>query len=148
MLYFQIISSEFQAKLLTVRFRGSYPWFILLQPRKMAKSSRSKSERRSKAILYARVFKPVEEARTARLSAKLHSIPTNSQYLSGTRMEEDTTETKSTSTAASTYKSKTQSLFGKQKKGTTKKLSKREVRNSKAFEEFDGYGLSKKELRF
>ncbi len=120
----------------------------------MAKSSRSKSERRSKAILYARVFKPAEEARTARLSAKLHAIPSNPQYLTNTRMEDVSTTGVTTgasaaaaSTGAASYKSKTQSLFAP-KKGKKSKISKREIRTAKIYEEFSAFGLSMKEVRF
>lgn len=117
----------------------------------MAKSSRSKSERRSKAILYARVFKPVEDARTARLSAKLQSIPSLPQYDLKNRMEAVSTPAVPVTGAstAATYKSKTQSLLGIGKPTPKKnRMSKRELRNAKVYEEFNVFGVSKKELKF
>lgn len=45
--------------------------------KRMAKGIRSKSRRKAQAVKYAAVFKPVEEARTARLAAKLASIPSS-----------------------------------------------------------------------
>lgn len=114
----------------------------------MAKSARSKGERRNKALLYARVFKPVEEARTARLSAKIQDIPALPQY------KELIHKTAATSATAA-YKSKTQSLFRNDKKNDSnnknqkkKKLTKREIRTAKVYEEFNTYGLSSKEVRF
>ena len=41
----------------------------------MAKSIRSKSARKARAILHTKVFKAVEDERTARLGAKLAAIP-------------------------------------------------------------------------
>lgn len=115
----------------------------------MAKSSRSKSEHRSRAILYARVFKPVEDARTARLSAKIHAIPSLPQYALPT---EGTVTAKATTTAktATAYKAKTMVLLGLEKpKGPqAKRLSKREAKATKVFEEFNAFGWSKREIRF
>ena len=47
----------------------------------MAKSIRSKSARKTRAIKHAAVFKSVEDSRTNRLSHKLMSLPTSDAIL-------------------------------------------------------------------
>jgi hypothetical protein len=47
----------------------------------MAKSIRSKSKRKTRAVKYAGVFKSVEESRTNRLSSKLLSLPSSEAVL-------------------------------------------------------------------
>lgn len=111
----------------------------------MAKSIRSKSLRKSRAILHARVFKPVEEARTARLSAKLYSIPvTNivplptcpaSSTCEGGMMMVDTVKTKKSSITNQI----TQKIQGSKKSRRAQK---------QGFKEFNLFGLSEKEVRF
>ena len=102
--------------------------------------------RKSRAILHAQVFKPVEDARTARLSAKLHAIPI-SQNVSMT----------STSTGngdimmvdSSSYKAKTKKLSIASQ--ITRKIPacKKNRRQAKSdIKDFNIYGLSAKEIRF
>lgn len=54
---------------------------LLFSNQAMAKSIRSKSMRKARAIKHAAVFKSVEDSRTKRLSTKLQSLPTSEAIL-------------------------------------------------------------------
>ena len=105
--------------------------------------------RKSRAILHAQVFKPVEDARTARLSAKLYTIPT-SQSVPTT-----STETGDVMMVdAGSYKAKTKKLSIisqiTERVNRPGKNAKKGGRNQKktGINDFNIYGLSSKEIRF
>ncbi len=116
---------------------------------RMAKSLRSKSERRSKAARYARVYKPVDDARAARLSAKLcaNVMQTETDPVKQAEIQEIIRQ-KRQALADKSYKSKTQALFAKPPSKASRRQQQRLEKENKVYEEFDAYGLSKKELRF
>jgi hypothetical protein len=111
----------------------------------MAKSIRSKSMRKSRAILHAQVFKPVEDARTARLSAKLYAIPTSQNI----PMAISTEAGDVMMVDSSSYKAKTKKLSIISQITKKSKLSKKNSRTAKNdLKDFNIYGLSSKEIRF
>lgn len=89
----------------------------------MAKSIRSKSQRKARAVKHAAVFKAVEDSRTNRLSEKLKNIPVSANTIS-----------KITTGDSVMSDDNVEPLV---KTGHRKKSQK-----------FHGYGLSKKELKF
>ena len=112
----------------------------------MAKSIRSKSMRKSRAILHAQVFKPVEDARTARLSAKLYAIPI-SQNVPMTCTSTETGDVMMVD--SSSYKAKTKKLSISSlitQKFPRGKKNRRQAKND--LKDFNVYGLSEKEIRF
>lgn len=112
----------------------------------MAKSIRSKSLRKSRAILHAQVFKPVEDARTARLSAKIHAIPISQTVLMASTSAESGDVIMVDS---SSYKAKTKKLsISSQitRKIPVLKKNRRQVKSD--MKDFNIYGLSAKEIRF
>lgn len=112
----------------------------------MAKSLRSKSMRKSRAILHAQVFKPVEDARTARLSAKLHAIP-SSQTVPLTTTSTETGDVMMVDSASYKAKTKKLSIIAQ----ITQKVpqgKKNRRQSSKSSKDFNIYGLSQKEIRF
>lgn len=126
---------------------------LLLSPlsllHQMAKSIRSKSMRKARAILHAQVFKPVEDARTARLSAKLHaipasqSVPTTSTTETGDVMMVDTASYKAKTKKLSIAAQITQKI---PRPGKNSKKNRRQAKDS--LNDFNIYGLSSKEIRF
>ena len=127
------------------------PWLNNLQNfqvhfQAMAKSIRSKSMRKSRAILHAQVFKPVEDARTARLSAKLYAIPI-SQNVPMTCTSTETGDVMMVD--SSSYKAKTKKLSISSlitQKFPRGKKNRRQAKND--LKDFNVYGLSEKEIRF
>lgn len=115
-------------------------------PDKMAKSIRSKSMRKSRAVLHAQVFKPVEDARTARLSAKLHAIPA-SQTIPMTSTSTETGDVMMVDSGSYKAKTKKLSIISQitQKVPRTKK-NRRQAKSE--LKDFNIYGLSEKEIRF
>ncbi len=115
----------------------------------MAKSLRSKSMRKSRAILHSQVFKPVEDARTARLSAKLHAIPASQSVPTLS-----TTETGDVMMVdSSAYKAKTKKLsitaqITQRTPRPGKNANKNRRQTKKDLNDFNIYGLSTKEIRF
>lgn len=112
----------------------------------MAKSIRSKSMRKARAILHAQVFKPVEDARTARLSAKLYAIPI-SQNVPMTCTSTETGDVMMVD--SSSYKAKTKKLSLASlitQKVSRGKKNRRQVKSD--LKDFNIYGLSEKEIRF
>jgi hypothetical protein len=112
----------------------------------MAKSIRSKSMRKARAILHAQVFKPVEDARTARLSAKLHAIPA-SQAIPMTSTSTETGDVMMVDSGSYKAKTKKLSIISQitQKVPRTKK-NRRQAKSE--LKDFNIYGLSEKEIRF
>ena len=102
--------------------------------------------RKSRAILHAQVFKPVEDARTARLSAKLYSIPASQNI----PMATTSTETGDIMMVdSSSYKAKTKKLSITAQ--ITQKVphgKKNRCQAKNDLKDFNIYGLSQKEIRF
>lgn len=116
---------------------------------RMAKGLRSKSERKSKAARYARVYKPVDDARAARLSAKIYSSHIQTEVDPAKQAEiQEIIRQKRQALADKSYKSKTQALFAKPPSKASRRQHHRFEKENKVYEEFNCYGLSKKELRF
>lgn len=113
----------------------------------MAKSIRSKSMRKARAILHAQVFKPVEDARTARLSAKLHAIPA-SQTVPMTSTSTETGDVMMVDSGSYKAKTKKLSIISQitQKVPRVSKKNRRQAKNE--LKDFNIYGLSEKEIRF
>lgn len=102
--------------------------------------------RKSRAILHAHVFKPVDDARTVRLSAKLQAIPI-SQNIPMASVSSDTGDIMVVDSAS--YKAKTKklsivSLITQKSHGAKK--NRRQAKND--LKDFNIYGLSEKEIRF
>ena len=113
----------------------------------MAKSLRSKSQRKSRAILHSKVFKPVEDARTARLSAKLMAIPASQQVPEPMTVSNTNGDFMMVDPAA--YKSKTKKLSIISQITSKKNLTKKQRRQAKNQpKDFNIYGVSEKEIRF
>jgi len=111
---------------------------------KMAKSLRSRSLRKTRSLLSAQVFKPVDDARTARLSHKLTGgKPIPEATFAKAQKSLDVEMSGSVSTYD--FKSSKQSIVSQ----ITRKSKKFTKRGSKsASEKLNGFGYSMKEIRF